>query len=174
MAEDLICKFYSENVVARLNPPHKREDPKLTPSERARLLTSFNRVWHFLSLLHSSKESTKAALEKLSTRDVWYTTATITFLTECLSKCEVGELDRLHSGVNEVPFDGGEAVWEELRVLVRLCHEQFRKRGFYGWTAPPEAPLGVWGMCDQWQGYVEGQFDGYEQGCERDGGDGKA
>ncbi|KAF2279521.1 uncharacterized protein EI97DRAFT_482032 [Westerdykella ornata] len=165
MAEDLLCHFYETKVVVDLRPPHTREEPKLTATERIRLWTTFRGVWDLIKKLpdEGGAEDATSAIGSLPARDAYLTWEIISFLLCCLSKPDLRDILRLQSGTEDF-YDrvGGKAG---IVPLLSSCGDRLRRLAedpnstYRGHSLPPKTPLGYFGIFDHWQEEYMEQFD---------------
>lgn len=155
MAEDLCCEIFEAKVVADLCRPHKRADPKLTPTERARLTSTFNKAWTLLVTFRGNPESANDGLEKLSAKDTFYVLEVVTFLHNNVANPELRQMARLQG---ESLYDDTECR-DSLAELLRLVGVQLGKKNPRGFNMPEKAPLGLFAMFDHWQDDYMEQFE---------------
>jgi hypothetical protein len=159
MATEFCCQIYEKTVVDALSPPYNRLEPKLSPTEKARLTTTLERVWGLIpKYANSSEPSAYDDLNGLSVKDLYLTWETIAFLHDF-----VGEEDILHA--MRLQYDE-ETIWKSidgqkgLQALLRIGSKLTEEKNPRGLALPDKRPLGHFAMFDHWhKEYVEDIFD---------------
>lgn len=95
MATKRCFELYEREVVSRLAPPHKRVNPKLTPTEKERLAITLKRIWELIPIYKNSEQEAYDCLSKLSAQDLYLTRETTVFLFSFVKEDELVEVMRL-------------------------------------------------------------------------------
>lgn len=153
MAEASFIRVFEEKVVASLPRQYSRSDNKLTVSERGRLSNAFQETW---SLLNTGEygEDLQDQLAKLSLKDVFRIREVAIFIVDNIPESQQREMTRQMK-------HGQDEGWDEAKFRARVmevvvaCTRCLESKGKDRYSQPDQAPLGLFGIFDQWQEYLE-------------------
>jgi hypothetical protein len=149
------CEVYEKEVVARLNPPHKRPDNKLTATERARVSRFFALIWSLLIQNVAAKDSARDQMANMHPKDIFCIREVIIFIMQAVDEPERVEIARLMGDEKKIE----QAKWNDrLKELFDICSQALEDKNMDGFGQPYKTPLGFFAMFDHWQEFYVEQF----------------
>lgn len=147
-ASNYLCEIYEREVVIRLPRTYRRQDNKLTPTERDRLAQAFRLTW---DLFASAPETLDAQLANLTDlRGHVRISEVAVYLGGMLDAQEERTLVQLMAYEDQwqVPKSNSDmvAIHAAARSHLERIHESLAR-----FHRPDDAPLNCYAMFDHWQ-----------------------
>jgi hypothetical protein len=153
MAEALCVQIFEEKVVASLPRQYRRSDNKLTASERERLSHAFQEFWRLL-MTTGSDQDIQDQLAMLPLKEVFLIRELAIFNVNNIREPQQREIARQMEYGPDAEWDGVEFDARVMKLLIS-CNRCLENKGKDRCSLPDQTPLGLFGVFDHWQEYME-------------------